>query len=71
MDPTGNRQTIRAETELRYVKGVGPRRLELLHKLGIHTIGDLLYHFPRGYEDRTQIKRIGDLRLGERLLLRI
>jgi len=57
--------------DVRYVKGVGPRRLEMLHKLGIHTIGDLLYHFPRDYEDRTQIKRIRDLRLGERATLRV
>ncbi len=44
-----------------YVKGVGPARYELLRKLGIETIGDLLFHFPRAYEDLTDCRRIADL----------
>lgn len=44
-----------------YVKGVGPARYELLRKLGIETVGDLLFHFPRAYEDLTDCRRIADL----------
>ena len=53
-----------------YVKGVGPKRLELLRRLDIETVADLLYHFPRGYEDRTWIKKIAELRVGERATVR-
>lgn len=46
---------------VRYLKGVGPKRAELLAKLGIGTVEDLLNHFPRDYQDRTQIRLIRDL----------
>jgi ATP-dependent DNA helicase RecG len=51
---------------VRYAKGVGERRAELLNKLGIETIEDLLLYFPRRIEDRSQVKRIASLRHGER-----
>ena len=35
--------------------GVGGKRAELLEKLGIHTVYDLLYHFPRAYQNRGKI----------------
>lgn len=47
-----------AETEVRYLKGVGEARAKALAKLGIHTLGDLVEYFPRGYEDRTQFSPI-------------
>lgn len=50
---------------VQYVKGVGPQRLKLFHRCGIFTIADLLYYFPRRYEDRTRIKPIAKVRLGE------
>lgn len=50
---------------IRYAKGVGGRRAELLEKLGIRTIEDLLMHLPRRIEDRSQVKRIGQMRSGE------
>ena len=37
------------ETPIQYLKGVGPRRAELYHKLGIETVRQLLWHFPRSY----------------------
>lgn len=41
-------------TDIKFLKGVGPKRAELLDKqLGIHTYRDLLYHFPTHYVDRT------------------
>jgi hypothetical protein len=36
------------------LKGIGPKSVRLLAKLDIHTIEDLLYTFPRRFEDRTQ-----------------
>jgi ATP-dependent DNA helicase RecG len=47
-----------------FLKGVGPKRAELLAKLGVYTARDLLYHVPRRYEDASTVSRIGDLQLG-------
>ncbi|MBI4801821.1 MAG: ATP-dependent DNA helicase RecG [Elusimicrobia bacterium] len=37
---------------IQYLKGVGPARAELFARLGIHTVDDLLFYFPKKYEDR-------------------
>ncbi|HEV3137754.1 MAG TPA: ATP-dependent DNA helicase RecG, partial [Pirellulales bacterium] len=47
-----------------YLKGVGPVRFEQLRRLGIETIGDLLFHFPRGYQDLTDVRPIANLAAG-------
>jgi ATP-dependent DNA helicase RecG len=39
---------------VKYVKKIGPRRAEQLARLKIHTVHDLLYHFPREYMDRSR-----------------
>ncbi len=51
--------------DIRYLKGVGEARAKLFAKKGIHTVRDLLYFFPRSYEDRTQLKKIADCKAGE------
>ena len=45
-------------TDIRYIKGIGEKRAEALGRLGIRTLGDLLYYFPRDYEDRTAVRPI-------------
>lgn len=50
---------------VQYLKGIGPSRYALLQKLGIHTIRDLTYFFPRRYEDRSQLTPIGQIRAGQ------
>jgi ATP-dependent DNA helicase RecG len=45
--------------------GVGPRHAQTLSKLGIYTLRDMLYHFPRRYDDYTQMKPINRLKYGE------
>jgi len=55
----------------RFVKGVGPTRLSILNKLGIETIEDLLYCFPRRYEDRSKIKKVGEIRPGNFETIRV
>lgn len=48
--------------DIKYVKGIGPQRAELLSKqLGIKTAYDLVHHFPTSYVDRTSIYSIRDL----------
>jgi ATP-dependent DNA helicase RecG len=49
---------------VQYLKGVGPKRSETLGRLGIHTIYDMLYYFPRDYKDRTRIQKISEAKLG-------
>ena len=44
-----------------FIKGVGPQRIRTLNRLGIFTIRDLLYHFPRRYLDRTKIKTVAEV----------
>ena len=43
------------------LKGVGPTKAKQFAALNIHTLEDLLCHFPRAYEDRTKMVQIGDL----------
>lgn len=51
------------DSDIKYLKGVGPKRAEMLEKqLGIKTFGDLLYHFPTRYIDRSVIYSIAELR---------
>jgi ATP-dependent DNA helicase RecG len=45
--------------------GVGPRHASTLSHLGIQTLRDMLYYFPRRYDDYTQLKPINRLRYGE------
>jgi ATP-dependent DNA helicase RecG len=51
-------------TPVTYLKGVGPRRAELLMKLGITTAGDLLMHVPRRYEDATTVLPVARVQPG-------
>ena len=43
------------------IKGVGAKVTERLHKLGIFSLQDILFHLPLRYEDRTRIYAIADL----------
>ncbi len=50
------------DTALVYLKGVGPKRAELLQKeLGIQTYDQLLNHYPFRYIDRTRFYKINEL----------
>ncbi|RKZ24524.1 DNA helicase RecG [bacterium] len=53
------------ESPVQYLKGVGPRKAELLKKLGVESLKDLLYLSPRRWLDRSVIKPIGSVRNGE------
>ncbi|MFQ5963655.1 MAG: ATP-dependent DNA helicase RecG [Candidatus Scalinduaceae bacterium] len=52
------------DKSIQYIKGVGPKRSQMLGRLGIHTPRDLLYYFPRTYQDRSQIEKISELKQG-------
>lgn len=57
--------TDKLRDPVKFLKGVGPARAELLQKLGVRSISDLLFFFPRTYEDLTDVKTISRLREGE------
>ncbi|HUL03909.1 MAG TPA: ATP-dependent DNA helicase RecG [Gemmatimonadales bacterium] len=42
-------------TSVKYLKGVGPKRAETLARIGVRTVGDLLYHTPHRYLDATSV----------------
>jgi ATP-dependent DNA helicase RecG len=45
--------------------GVGPKHAQTLARLGLNNLGDMLYNFPRRYDDYTQLKPIRHLVYGE------
>ena len=47
------------------VKGIGPKTADVLHKAGIFTLRDLVYHLPRDYEDFQQAQDIASLKPGK------
>ena len=56
---------LKLTSEVKYLKGVGPTRAELLAARGIHTVEDLLYYTPFRYEDRTHLTAVADLVPGQ------
>lgn len=53
------------QTSVRYIKGVGPKKADVLSRLGLQTIEDLLFYLPRRYEDRSNLKPIREVTIGQ------
>ena len=53
------------DAPLTVLQGVGPKHAQTLAELGMSTLGDMLYYFPRRYEDYSQLKPIKNLWYGE------
>lgn len=52
--------SISIDSPVSMISGVGKTRNEQLSRLGIHTVRDLLYYFPRAYENRGEVRLLGD-----------
>jgi ATP-dependent DNA helicase RecG len=52
------------DDSIQVLKNVGPSRAEDLGRLGITTVRDLLFHFPRAYDDLTDVRPIARLCAG-------
>ncbi len=57
--------TVAFDTDVKRISGVGSAVGARLQKLGITTVGSLLYHFPRAYEFRGNIKTVASAEDGE------
>ena len=57
--------------DVKYIKGVGPNRVQLLNKLGIFTLGDLITYYPRAYEDRSKPQSLLECADGEEVLIEV
>ncbi|MDP1572335.1 MAG: ATP-dependent DNA helicase RecG [Vicinamibacterales bacterium] len=57
--------TAPLQTPLQFLKGVGPRKAADLRKAGLHTVEDLLFRFPRRYEDRSRLQPIASVKPGQ------
>ena len=55
----------RLDAPVNSLKGAGPKLSAHAARIGLETIGDLLWHLPHGYRDRSNVLTIGELRLGE------
>ena len=56
------------QTDIKYIKGVGPAKGSLLKKLGIENVRDIVENYPRIYEDRTRLYKIKELEVDKNCL---
>ncbi len=56
-----SKRPIALNASLTVLAGVGPRHASMLTRLGLNTLGDMLYNFPHRYEDYSQLKPIRDV----------
>ena len=64
---------LRTNSEIKEITGVGPTRAAQLNKLGIFTVEDLIYNFPRIYEERGNVLPLGvaDIGVNQAFLLTV
>ena len=56
---------LRLDSDVKFVRGVGPQVSEMLKAKSIETAEDLLYHLPFRYEDRQNPRSMDELKPGE------
>jgi ATP-dependent DNA helicase RecG len=69
-EPGASPDASRLDLPATTLKGVGKKRADALGTLGIRSVEDLLFYFPRRLEDRSQFTEIGRLRPGESAAVR-
>lgn len=63
--PPWNSEPSAMDAPVTVLSGIGPRHAQTLNRLNITTLRDMLYHFPRRYDDYSQLKPINRLNSGE------
>ncbi len=61
--------TVSLKTPVSKLRGVGPRVEDKLRRLGIERLGDMLFHLPHRYSDRTRLTPIGSVEAGADALI--
>ena len=56
---------------IQFVKGIGPKKADKMARLGIFTVKDAIYYFPRQFEDRSRQKKIFQLEDGEKICVKV
>ena len=56
-------------SDIKYIKGIGPKMAEIMNKCGIFNVLDLLLYFPRAYEQVTAKKSILDCEESEKVIV--
>ena len=62
-----SKRPIALNASLTVLAGVGPRHASMLSRLGLHTLGDMLYNFPRRFDDYSQLKPIHEIFYGQQV----
>jgi ATP-dependent DNA helicase RecG len=62
-----SKRPIALNAALTVLAGVGPRHASMLTRLGLNTLGDMLYNFPRRYDDYSALKPIRDVFYGQQV----
>jgi len=62
-------QGLGLDASVTRLQNVGPAYAKKLQRLGIERVGDLLYHYPRRYDDYSKLKTISQLMYGEEVTL--
>ena len=65
MDDSEKTPAERLATPVQYLKGVGPHKAEMLLRLGLRTARDVLFFFPRDYQDLTDRRDLANLEEGK------
>jgi len=64
-----SKRPIALNASLTVLAGVGPKHAAMLNRLGLITLGDMLYNFPHRYEDYSQLKPIRDVFYGQQVTI--
>ena len=67
--PAPDLEPASLDSPLTTVPGIGPKSAKTLKKLDLETLGDLLWHLPRRYDDYSELKTINRLELGEEVTI--
>lgn len=59
------RSHLNGDSAVQYLSGVGPKRAEALATIGVKTVEDLLYYFPRRYLDRSTVMPISQVKVDQ------
>ena len=62
-------QGLGLDASVTRLQNVGPAFAKKLQRLGVNTVGDLLYLYPRRYDDYSKLKTISQLMYGEEVTL--